>query len=575
MRIIKFLIVNLFFLYHCKILDDKIALKEIKFNIINPTSLLESNENNLPSKSENINFSHTDINNHMDIMILESDYIITQIRWSKNGNYDLNYELGIFEGSNDRSFEDFVPLAMIKKGGEFNKVNYIDVTSPNTYKYIRYIPPTKNYSDINPIKFYGHKKTSSDLTDKKEFQVTNLPLISIYTENLTDPIKKDLDLKCQVVIINNGKIETRETGVIKIRGKSTAIIPTKKPYRLKFSTEQKILGQKGTYRKWILMANAFDRSLLRNSLAFKISQLMKFKYTQRCNPVDVILNGVFRGSYYLCDLIDIGKNRVNITKMKKTDKVGPNVTGGYLMEFDGGYFYGKKHYKTDNGILFKISNPDEDDITPEQEDYILDHMNIVENEVYNGILDKIDLDSFSKFFILNEFCGDIDFLWSSFYFYKERNDDKIYFGPVWDFDLALDNDARLIPTNDKDFFCFTKGDSAGTLNKFIQVLIGNKYVMEYIQKVWNELCETTLNEKVLLDYLEEREKYLKESSELNFLKWDNNFEKIPWEGPNYESEDYGRKGENFEQSVQVLKEYVKLRFKSFSKVIEKAVSLAK
>ena len=271
MRIIKFFIVNLFFLYHSKILDDKIALKEIKFNIIKPTSLLESNENNLPSKSENINFSHTDINNHMDIMILESDYIITQIRWSKNGNYDLNYELGIFEGSNDRSFEDFVPLAMIKKGGEFNKVNYIDVTSPNTYKYIRYIPPNKNYSDINPIKFYGHKKTSSDLTDKKEFQVTNLPLISIYTENLTDPIKKDLDLKCQALIINNGKIETRETGVIKIRGKSTAIIPTKKPYRLKFSTEQKILGQKGTYKKWILMANAFDRSLLRNSLAFKIS----------------------------------------------------------------------------------------------------------------------------------------------------------------------------------------------------------------------------------------------------------------------------------------------------------------
>jgi hypothetical protein len=53
------------------------------------------------------------------------------------------------------------------------------------------------------------------------------------------------------------------------------------------------------------------------------------------------------------------------------------------------------------------------------------------------------------------------------------------------------------------------------------------------------------NKTILLDFLEEREENLKESSELNFLKWDNNFEKIPWEGPNYESEDYGRKGENF------------------------------
>ena len=202
-------------------------------------------------------------------------------------------------------------------------------------------------------------------------------------------------------------------------------------------------------------------------------------------------------------------------------------------------------------------------------------MNKVESEVYNGILNKIDLDSFSNFFLLNEFCGDIDFLLCSFYFYKERNDDKIYFRPAWDFDLALDNDARLIPTNNKDFFCFENGGSAGSLNKFIQILIGNKYVIEYIKRVWNDLCKNALNETVLLDFIEEREKYLKESSELNFLKWDNNFEKIPWDGPNYEDEDYGRKGENFEQSVQVLKDYVKLRFNSFTKIIEKAVSLAK
>ena len=79
----------------------------------------------------------------------------------------------------------------------------------------------------------------------------------------------------------------------------------------------------------------------------------------------------------------------------------------------------------------------------------------------------------------------------------------------------------------------------------------------------------------MLDFLEEREEYLKESSELNFLKWDNNFEKIPWEGPNYESEDYGRKGENFEESVQVLKDYVKLRFGSLGKLLDKAASSSK
>ena len=83
------------------------------------------------------------------------------------------------------------------------------------------------------------------------------------------------------------------------------------------------------------------------------------------------------------------------------------------------------------------------------------------------------------------------------------------------------------------------------------------------------------NQTILLNFLEEREKNLKESSELNFLKWDNNKEKIPWEGPNYESEDYGRKGGNFEESVQVLKDYVKLRFGSLGKLIDNAVAKAK
>ena len=80
------------------------------------------------------------------------------------------------------------------------------------------------------------------------------------------------------------------------------------------------------------------------------------------------------------------------------------------------------------------------------------------------------------------------------------------------------------------------------------------------------------NKTILLDFLEEREENLKESSELNFLKWDNNKEKIPWEGPNYESEDYVKKNEkNLEESVQVLKDYVKLRFGSLRKLIANSV----
>ena len=62
-----------------------------------------------------------------------------------------------------------------------------------------------------------------------------------------------------------------------------------------------------------------------------------------------------------------------------------------------------------------------------------------------------------NFFLEEEFCGDIDASYSSFYITKKRNNDKFYFGPVWDFDLAFDNDNRLYPTNDKPNFVFNYG----------------------------------------------------------------------------------------------------------------------
>ena len=514
-----------------------------------------------------------------EVIELEDDFVISQIRWTKSKDYDLNYLLGIFEGANDPSFKDAVPLAMIK--GEIKVVNYIDINTTNTYKYVRYIPPNKNNTDISPIKIYGDKKMKSeDIPENpKVYQATNLPLIYIYTENKTNPTQIYHKFNCTVLIINEGKIEINETATIKLRGKSTAIIPTKKPYKLKFNKKQKILGLEGKFKNWALMANAFDRSLLRNALAYKISELIGFEYSPRCVPVDLILNGNYRGNYYICDIIEVGKNRVNLDKMEKTDIKEPNITGGYLMEFDGGVFYeeyyGNKHYETKKGMIFKINNPKDDEIVAKQENYILEHLNKVESEVFNGNIENIGLEEFSKFFLVNEYCGDIDFLWSSCYFHKKRNDSKIYFGPVWDFDLALDNHELLIPTNEKDFFCYQRGGSAGTLNKFVATLVGNKKVINYIIKTWKDLCNTVWNQTVLLDFLEEREEYLKESSELNFLKWDNNFEKIPWEGPNYEADDYGRKGENFEESVQVLKDYVKLRFGSLGKLLDKAASSSK
>ena len=516
------------------------------------------------------------------IIEIDPNYIITQISWTKNEDYLLNYLLGVFEASNDRTFSNSIPIALIKEEGIFNEVNFIDINIPNTYKYIRYTAPNKNKTQISPIKIYGYPLESSENLDQnKYFQVTNLPLITINTKNGSEV--KDDDIECAITIINDGKIEINENASIKLRGRSSKFAAQKKSFRIKFDSKQKILNFEGKEKKWTLIANYFDRSFLRNFLAFKISELMELNFTPRCHPVDVILNGNYQGNYYICDKLEVGKNRVNIAKLEATDILEPNITGGYLLQIDasagrggwGGYGNGggANNFKTNKGIVGNIEYPEEDEITTEQKDYIIEKLNQFEDEVYNGIFDSIDLESYSKYFLVEEFSGDPDNVFSSFYFTKERNDDKFHFGPVWDFDLGFDNDRRLIPTSDKPEFCLNYGDSAGTTREFIKTLIGYKEVMGYIKKTWENLCDTVLTEKALIDFLDEKSEYIKESAELNLLKWDNYVAEQKggrqWDGG---GGGFGRKGEDFDASVEVLKDYVKNRFISLTHLINKAYS---
>ena len=535
----------------------KEEIGEIKYRIIkNDSSSKIKLRFNI--KNHKMKLFQENLLNKNTIMEIDDDnYIITGIKWKKADNYNYNYLLGIFEGANDKSFIDGTPIAIIKDENLLNKNNnYININSSNSYKYIRYIPPNRNNASIIPLKIYGYKKSSllKNSNDDSYYQITNLPLVNIHTEDDIEP-KKDIDINCLIKIINEGKLVNNEEAKIKVRGKSTSAT-IKKPYRIKFSTKQQIFNFEGEAQIWTLLANYYDRSLIRNSLAFKISELMNFNFTPRCQPVDVVLNGNYRGNYYICDKIEVDENRVNITKMEPTD-----LEGGYLLKIDGyAEWSGEDPYKTDKGIVGNIEYPESDDITQEQKRYIISKLNQLEEEVYKNISDSIDLNSYSRYFLVEEFCGDPDHVWSSFYFTKDRNDDRFYFGPVWDFDLAFDNDFRLIPTNNKTDFCFAYGASAGTANEFVRALIGNKEVIGYIKQTWEELCNSTITTNILLDFIEEKRKYIKESAELNFLKWDSEDK-----GPSYLGRD-----ENFEDSIIIVKDYIKGRFSSLTNLINNA-----
>ena len=233
----------------------------------------------------------------------------------------------------------------------------------------------------------------------------------------------------------------------------------------------------GKYKKWVLLANYLDKALIRTHLAFKIILIIGLEFTPRCEPVDLIINENFRGNYLICDQIEVKEGRVDIEEITEDDE-----TEGYLIEIDARAGPEEKYLITNKGILIEIKYPDSDDITQSQEQYIKQFMNILEKNVYNGNLTYIDLDSFYKYFLMQEFCGDIDSVWSSFHLTKRKGDDKLYFGPVWDYDRAFDNDIRLIPTNQKSLFVLYYCDSSGTTRQFIITILEMKNIMSVINK---------------------------------------------------------------------------------------------
>jgi hypothetical protein len=253
-------------------------------------------------------------------------------------------------------------------------------------------------------------------------------------------------------------------------------------------------------------------------------------YTPFCYPVDVIINGEYKGCYQLCDQIDVRPNRVDVVEMKKTDNSGTNLTGGYLVEIDAYASTTEKvYFYSTNGTPVTIKSPDDEDITAEQRKYIEDYFNLMEASVFssnytdavNGYRKYLDLESYLRLFIVGEFTGNTDTYWSV-YMYKQRGDDRFYFGPVWDYDLAFENDYRTYPINNTDDFLYC-GKSSGASDALNQmnnrIIKEDRAAREELKVIWNEAKLNGIDEASLLEYIDETAALLDESQRLNFLRW--------------------------------------------------------
>lgn len=443
-------------------------------------------------------------------------YVITQVGW--NPTSTTTAELGVFEGANSPDWMDAIPLYMHDGASQANQMNYAMVNCSRGFRYVRYRKSNlKGEYKISALEFRGNLGAGNDA---RLPQLTNLPTVVIHTQDNVEPYDKEHEITCLITIISdNGTTVLTDTATIRERGNASRTFP-KKPYRIKFANKHKVLGSAANAKKWTLINNYGDKTLMRNQLAFELSRRFGMPYTPFCAYVDVILNGDYKGCYQLCDQIEVRKNRVDITEMAPTDISGEALTGGYLIEADA-YAYEEPYqgmFWSDKGTGVTIKSPKDDVITPEQKEYIRSHYNKMEN-VWRTYLDR---NTFLRHFLVGEMSGNTDTYWSM-YMYKHRSNDTLYVGPCWDFDLAFENDDRTYPISHlNDYIYRTNGSTTGYLKDLVdQFVVKDAASKRQLASIWAQIRQSGFTEESFIAYIDEQEDLLEQSQRLNFMRWQN------------------------------------------------------
>jgi len=464
---------------------------------------------------------------------LGTKHFITKVSWSPRNDSQgaRRVRLGVFEGANKEDFSDGVPLYLIPEDGTIGKISSADIHVTRPFRYVRYVGPHDARCNVAEIEFYGEEFTAESDSEVL-YQPTNLPTVVVHVENNAEPVDKENDLVANFSIISDdGAKELYQPGTLRLRGNASMNFE-KKPYRIKFDKKQNVLDAPAKAKKWTLIANYGDKTLMRNIIGFEISRRFGQKYTPYCQPVDVFVNGEYKGCYQLCDQVEVGKNRVEIDEMTKEDISGENLTGGYFIEVDA---YADQEptqswFKSQKNNPVTIKSPDDGDIQLVQKTYIKGHFSKLENALFGndftdentGYRQYLDLESFLNHFLCAELNGNTDTFWS-LYLTKPRNDDRFYTGPIWDLDLAFDNDNRTYPINNlNDWIYATNGSVAGNMRTFVNRIVKeDAQAKEEMKILWAEARRSKdINAESLNSFVNETAKTINESQKLNFKRWD-------------------------------------------------------
>lgn len=359
--------------------------------------------------------------------------------------------------------------------------------------------------------------------------------------------KKGNEEEGNISIIGADGTDVEYAGRLEIKGRGNSTWQMeKKPYNIKLDSKANLFGM-GKTKKWSLIANHGDSSLIRNALAYQAAENAGMPYTPQFTPVDVYINNDYMGAYILTTRIGVDGSNVDIydlegetedaneNDLEEYTKAGlygtyagllegtkkwydiPNnpdeITGGYIIEMELANRYADEAsgFVTTRSQPFTMKSPEF--LTKAQIDYISGYYQDVEDAIYEGKsmeeLNKLcNVESLAQMYILNEWCSNQDFGLTSTYFYKPVGD-TLYCGPAWDFDIGFGNNDSGRYGNDyadptKWTVCYNRMYRNTVFGSWdideqptvFNVLTKNSAFVSETEKVWNNGFGAAINDTI-------------------------------------------------------------------------------
>lgn len=372
--------------------------------------------------------------------------------------------------------------------------------------------------DLTMLPFGRDYIVKADFLTDHSTNTYSVPVVHINVADGSDITSKTIYKDATISIEGGGVFPDLQETAISIKGRgNSSWSEAKKPYHIKFASKTSVVGlTKGKH--WNLIANAQHMSMMTNAIGMKVARMVGTQAANDEVPVELYLNGNYKGSYQLTEKVGFGNNSLDISD---------TLVNATLLELDT-YYDEPLRFRTISSAYNLPVNVKEPESYADVDFTATDLRKRVNNMALavkkgDNVESHIDVQSLATYLMTNELIANCELMHpkSTFLFNRDvtNPDSLFYFGPVWDLDWAYgyeQSHSYYTYNSSLDFWSQSANMESWTFMRDLRYNSGENFEREYF-RVWTRFMKGQLQE--LLEYCDDYLAYARPSFNHNSEIW--------------------------------------------------------